>query len=79
LLKPALVKQAWAYYNDVQVPLQQYKSMLTADDKPAIYLNEDKMGQYRTQIESFHYDETRYASYLEQLGIEYPTLSRPKK
>jgi aminobenzoyl-glutamate utilization protein B len=79
LLKPNLVKQAWEYYNTVQVPQQQYKSMLTPEDKPAIYLNEAKMSQYKKEMETFHYDETKYASYLEQLGIAYPTLSRPKQ
>jgi aminobenzoyl-glutamate utilization protein B len=79
LLKPNLVKQAWDYYKNVQVPEQQYKPMLTAEDKPAIFLNEEKMLQYKKKMEAFYYDETKHASYLDQLKISYPTLSRPKE
>jgi aminobenzoyl-glutamate utilization protein B len=79
LMKPNLVKEAWDYYKNVQVPAQQYKSMLTADDKPAVFLNKDKMSEYRKRNEAYYYDETKYASYLEQLGITYPTVSRPKQ
>jgi aminobenzoyl-glutamate utilization protein B len=79
LLKPNLVSEAWNYYNTVQLPEQQYKSMLTAEDEPATYLNTDKMAQYRKGAEAFYYDETKYGSYLEQLKISYPALSKPKQ
>ena len=79
LLKPNLVTQAWDYYKNVQVPEQQYKSMLIDEDKPAIFLNKEKMSQYKKEMETFYYDETKYATYLDQLRISYPTLSRPKQ
>ena len=50
--------------------------MLSADDLPPIYLNEDKQEQFRSQLEKFYYDKTKYKSYLEQLGITYPTLKK---
>jgi len=34
------------------------------------------MGEYRDQLKKYYYDETKYASYLEQLGIEYPTVNK---
>lgn len=43
-------------------------------DKPALFLNERLMEIYRPQLEKFYYDETKYDSYLEQLGVSYPTL-----
>ena len=36
------------------------------------------MGRWKPQLEKHYYDPTRFGSYLEQLGIEYPTLrARP--
>ena len=32
---------------------------------------------YRPLLKRFYYDETRFDTYLEQLGIVYPTLTRP--
>ncbi len=48
--------------------------MITEEDSPAIYLNEDIQGEFRPLLEKFYYDESKYETYLEQLGIEYPTL-----
>jgi len=48
--------------------------MISANDPPPIYLNADKQGEYRAELEKFYYDETKYDTYLEQLGVEYPTL-----
>ena len=36
------------------------------------------MGQWREQMRPFYYDASEFDTYLEQLGIEYPTIrSRP--
>ena len=35
------------------------------------------MAQYKEQLAAFYYDPTKYDTYLEQLGIEYPQLVRP--
>lgn len=74
LLKPQLLKDAWTYFNDVQSKEDKYEPMISEDDLPPIYLNADKQGQFRTALEKLYYDETKYDSYLEQLGVEYPTL-----
>ena len=76
LTKPDLIKQAWNYFNNVQSKDTKYKPMISADDLPPTYLNEDKQNQFRSQLEKFYYDETKYKSYLEQLGITYPTLKK---
>ena len=36
------------------------------------------MDRFRPELRKFHYDPSRYSTYLEQLGIAYPTLSRPE-
>ncbi len=74
LLRPELVKNAWTYFTDVQTKTTKYKSFLRADDQPAIWLNTKPMNQYREQMKKFYYDPSKYDTYLEQLGIRYPTV-----
>ena len=76
LLKPPLIEGTQDYFNNVQSKETKYTPMLSADDLPPIYLNEDKQEQFRNQLEEFYCDETKYKSYLEQLGITYPTLKK---
>ena len=52
----------------------QYKSFLRPEDKPAIWLNKETMEKYRPQMQKMYYDATKYDTYLEQLGIKYPTV-----
>ncbi len=74
LLKPELVEQAWKYYNEEQISKQKYVPMVSETDKPAIYLNKKIMEIYAPMLVPFYYDESKYDSYIEQLGISYPTL-----
>jgi aminobenzoyl-glutamate utilization protein B len=74
LLRPELVEQAWAYYREVQTKDQKYEPLIRATDTPAIELNRDVMDQYRPEMKKFYYDPARYKTYLEQLGVEYPTV-----
>jgi aminobenzoyl-glutamate utilization protein B len=74
LLHPELVKNAWDYFNNVQTKEVKYKSFLRPDDKPAIWLNQKTMEQYRDRMKQFYYDPSRHATYLDQLGIKYPTV-----
>ena len=78
LLEEDLVTEAWAYFNDVQAEEMTYTPFITPDDQPAIWLNADIMGRWKPEMEKHYYDPSRFSSYLEQLGIEYPTLrTRP--
>lgn len=74
LLKPELVDQAKEYFRTEQGMKQKYIPLVGKDDKPATYLNTEIMQEFRPQLEKFYYDETKYNSYLEQLGIKYPTV-----
>lgn len=76
LTKPEVVAAAKDYFKNEQLSKQQYKPMITKDDKPATYLNTEIMKEYRPQLEKYYYDETKYGSYLEQLGITYPTVKK---
>jgi len=74
LLHPELVKNAWDYFNNVQTKEMKYTSFLRPDDKPAIWLNAKIMEQYRPRMKQYYYDPSKYNTYLEQLGIKYPTV-----
>ena len=74
LLNPELLKGAWDYFNTVQAKEDKYEPMISADDMPPIYLNKEKQDEFRPALEKLYYDETKYDSYLKQLGVEYPTL-----
>ena len=37
-------------------------------------MNQDTMAKYREQMKKYYYDPTKYPTYLEQLGIKYPTV-----
>jgi aminobenzoyl-glutamate utilization protein B len=72
LLKPALVKQAWEYYTGVQTKDQKYTPLVRPEDKPATFLNEKIMAEYREKMKPFYYNPSRYGTYLAQLGVPYP-------
>jgi len=74
LTHPEMVKAAWDYFNNVQTKDVKYKSFLRPDDKPALWLNEKTMQQYREKMKALYYDPSKYGTYLEQLGIQYPTV-----
>ena len=74
LTNPELVKNAWDYFNNVETKSQKYVSLLRAEDKPAIWLNAPTMAKYRDQMKKLYYDPSKYDTYLEQLGIKYPTV-----
>jgi aminobenzoyl-glutamate utilization protein B len=74
LLHPDLVKNAWDYFNTVQTKDVKYKSFLRPDDQPATWLNQKIMEQYRPKMKQYYYDPSKYDTYLEQLGIKYPTV-----
>jgi aminobenzoyl-glutamate utilization protein B len=75
--RPEIVTQAKDYFTNVQTKNKKYTPLLRPDDKPAIWLNEQTMAKYRPEMKKFYYDSTKYKTYLEQLGIEYPTIRKP--
>jgi aminobenzoyl-glutamate utilization protein B len=74
LTRPELVEQAWDYFRNVQTKDKKYIPLMRPEDKPAIWLNEAMMAKYRPEMKKYYYDPTKYKTYLEQLGIKYPTV-----
>jgi aminobenzoyl-glutamate utilization protein B len=76
LFTPQIVADAWDYFNNVQTKEVKYKPFFAPTDKPPIWLNEKIMAQYRPEMRKYYYDPKKYKTYLEQLGIEYPTVRK---
>jgi len=78
LLQPKIVADAWTYFRDVQTKDTKYTPFILPTDRPATWLNAEIMEKYRPEMRKFYYDPSKYGTYLEQLGIQYPTVkSRP--
>ena len=75
LLKPELLKSAKDYFN-IQTKDLKYQPFIGKDDQPSIHLNKEIQETFRPQLQKYYYDETKYDSYLEQLGITYPTIKK---
>ncbi len=75
LTKPKLLADAKRYFREVQTKDQHYVSMLETDDTPPTWLNAETMARYKPELAKHYYDPQRYGSYLEQLGIQWPTLT----
>ena len=76
IAKPALVPAAWEYFRTVQTKDTKYEPLIRAEDKPAIDLNKGTMDRYRSEMRKYYYDPAKYKTYLEQLGIAYPTVKK---
>ena len=74
LLRPELVQAAWDYFRNVQTKTITYQPFIRPEDKPAVELNREIMAKYQPELQKFYYDRSRYRTYLEQLGVAYPTL-----
>lgn len=72
LTRPALVEDAQRYYREVQTRETKYRPLISAEDRPATWLNKGIMDEYRPRMRKFYYDPAAYDTYLEQLGIPYP-------
>ena len=75
--RPELVEQAWKYFREVQTKDTKYEPLIRQQDQPAIWLNKGVMDRYRPEMKKYYYDPSRYPTYLDQLGIKYPTVKTP--
>jgi aminobenzoyl-glutamate utilization protein B len=74
VMRPELVDQAWDYFRNVQTKDQKYEPIIRPQDEPAIWLNKATMEKYRPEMRKYYYDPSRFKTYLDQLGIKYPTV-----
>jgi aminobenzoyl-glutamate utilization protein B len=70
--------RAWHYFREEQLDGDEYVPFISKDDPPAIEKNAETMATFRDRMREFYYDPSRFDTYLEQLGIEYPQVEKPK-
>jgi aminobenzoyl-glutamate utilization protein B len=73
-LKPTILQQAWKYFNEIQTKDTKYEPLMRPTDQPATFLNQNILAKYRPEMSKYYYDPTKYKTYLDQLGIKYPTV-----
>ncbi|MBU3021717.1 amidohydrolase [Aestuariibacter sp. A3R04] len=74
LTDDALMDRAWDYYKNVQTKDASYTPLLRAQDKPAVHLNKGIMAEFKGDMSEYYYDPEKYDTYMEQLGVSYPTV-----
>jgi len=73
---PEIIRKSWDYFRNEQTKERKYQPFIRPGDQPAIWLNKKIMAEYREQMKKYYYDPSKYPTYLEQLGIKYPTLRK---
>jgi aminobenzoyl-glutamate utilization protein B len=76
---PELLKKSWEYYKTVQTKDQKYIPLIGEKDSPAITLNRKIMEEYAPKLKPYYYNPLKYKTYLEQLGIKYPTIREDQR
>jgi aminobenzoyl-glutamate utilization protein B len=79
LTKPSLITQSWDYFRNVQTKDIKYYPLMRPEDQPPIWMNKTMMEKYRPEMRKYYYDPTKFKTYLEQLGIKYPTVKDTTK
>jgi len=79
MTQPKLVSDAKAYFAENQTTKEaHYIPFLRPTDKPSTFLNKATMDKYRPELKKYYYDADKYPTYLDQLGIKYPTVRTPE-
>ena len=65
--------QAWDYFKNVQTKDVKYIPFIKRDTPAPVWLNTNILAKYREQMKKYYYDP-KYPTYLDQLGIKYPTV-----
>jgi aminobenzoyl-glutamate utilization protein B len=76
LLRADIVAAARTYFTDVQLKNQKPQPLLADTDEPQIHLNRETMERFRPQMRRFYYDASKYDTYLDQLGVKFPTFAK---
>ena len=73
LLRPELLESARVYFDD-QTKTTKWQSLIPEGTEPPIDLNRDRMSRFRPELNKLRYDPAKHETYMEQLGIHYPTV-----
>jgi aminobenzoyl-glutamate utilization protein B len=78
LLRPELIQAAKTYFTDVQLKNSKVLQLLANTDQPQIHLNRETMERFRPEMRKYYYDASKYDTYLDQLGVKFPTLTKAR-
>jgi aminobenzoyl-glutamate utilization protein B len=73
----SLIDASWTYFRDEQTAQETYSPFISETDDPAIEKNAEIMNAYKDRLRKLYYDPSKYDTYLEQLGVDYPQLTDP--
>jgi aminobenzoyl-glutamate utilization protein B len=77
LTDKSLLPKVKEYFATVSTKDVKYVPMIADTDRPATELNASIMSRYQQELKKYYYDPSRYETYLQQLGITFPTLKKP--
>jgi aminobenzoyl-glutamate utilization protein B len=77
MTKPQILVEAKDYFQNVELKVDHYQPLI-GDDPAATWMNAKTMKEFRLDMEKFYYNPKKYSTYLEQLGIKWPTLTEVK-
>jgi aminobenzoyl-glutamate utilization protein B len=60
----------------VQLKNTKVLPLLAETDVPQIQINRETMERYRPQMRAYYYDSAKYDTYLDQLGVLFPTITK---
>jgi aminobenzoyl-glutamate utilization protein B len=52
----------------------KYIPFIKKDTPAPTFLNTSILAKYREEMKKYYYDPSKYPTYLDQLGIKYPTV-----
>ncbi len=73
LVNGSVLESARKYFAE-QTKTTKWKSLIPEGTTPPVDLNREKMERFRPQLRPLRYDPAKYKTYLEQLGVAYPTV-----
>jgi aminobenzoyl-glutamate utilization protein B len=77
LTSEKLLADAKKFFAEVTTKDYKWESLIPLDVKPPTTINAERMARFRPQLDKLVYDPTKFATYLEQLGVAYPTVKKP--
>jgi aminobenzoyl-glutamate utilization protein B len=77
LTNEKLLADAKKFFAEVTTKDYKWESLIPLDVKPPTTINAERMARFRPQLDKLVYDPTKFATYLEQLGVAYPTVKKP--
>ena len=72
-MRPDVITRRARYFNNVQTKNRKYTPLIRAAG-PAGDRAEHGIMEVQPALQKYYYDPTKYKTYLEQLGIEYPMV-----